>query len=83
VKDVYLPGSGLWVSEYPHADRTALLEISLAVEREAQQEAGAPGQPWTPAGGPAYGGPGQTGEAQQRYGGSWQQDEFGVGNSMY
>ena len=37
VKDVYLPDSGLWVSEYPHVDRTQLLEVSLQVEREAQE----------------------------------------------
>ncbi|KAL4431055.1 hypothetical protein ABPG75_006311 [Micractinium tetrahymenae] len=41
VKDVYLPSSGLWVSEYPHADRTQFLEVSLQVEREAQEVAGA------------------------------------------
>ncbi|KAL4425086.1 hypothetical protein ABPG77_010400 [Micractinium sp. CCAP 211/92] len=37
VKDVYLPNSGLWVSEYPHADRTQFLDVSLQVEREAQE----------------------------------------------
>ena len=31
VKDVYLPNSGLWVSEYPHCDRTQFLEVSLQV----------------------------------------------------
>jgi len=31
VKDVYLPNSGLWVTEYPHADRTQFLEVSLQV----------------------------------------------------
>ncbi|PRW58401.1 phosphate ABC transporter permease [Chlorella sorokiniana] len=37
VKDAYLPDSGLWVSEYPHCDRTQFLEVSLQVEREAQE----------------------------------------------
>ena len=30
VKDVYLPQAGLWLSEYPYCDRTALLDVSLA-----------------------------------------------------
>lgn len=75
VKDVYLPNSGLWVSEYPHCDRTQLLEISLAVEREAEEAAGGYGP------GPEegeeeqqgeYWGGGGGGSAQQPYGG-WQQ----------
>ena len=35
VKDVYLPDCGLWLSEYPFLDRTAFLELSLDIEREA------------------------------------------------
>lgn len=38
IKDVYLPDSGLWLSEYPYIDRTQYLEISLDIEREVQQQ---------------------------------------------
>ncbi|EFN59167.1 hypothetical protein CHLNCDRAFT_138041 [Chlorella variabilis] len=62
VKDVYLPSSGLWVSEYPHADRTRFLEV----EREAQAEAEAQ----------QYGG-GAAGQAgEQPGGGAWQPDDY-------
>jgi hypothetical protein len=70
VKDVYLPGSGLWVSEYPYADRSQFLQVSLEVEREAQEEASAQ-QYGADAGAPA----GQPGE-QQQYSGGWQQDNY-------
>lgn len=43
---MYLPNSGLWVSEYPHADRTQFLDVSL----QASQAGGA-----MPAAGPAAG----------------------------
>lgn len=36
VKDVYLPETGLWLSEYPYIDRAEFLEISLDIEREFQ-----------------------------------------------
>lgn len=35
VKDVYLPESGLWLSEYPFIDRSEFLELSLEIERES------------------------------------------------
>lgn len=35
VKDIYLPETGLWLSEYPYVDRAEFLEISLEIEREA------------------------------------------------
>ncbi|KAI3433469.1 hypothetical protein D9Q98_003281 [Chlorella vulgaris] len=70
VKDVYLPGSGLWVSEYPYADRSQFLQVSLEVEREAQEEVSAQ-QYGADAGAPA----GQPGE-QQQYSGGWQQDDY-------
>jgi hypothetical protein len=38
IKDVYLPDSGLWLSEYPYIDRAEFLEISLDVEREISSE---------------------------------------------
>lgn len=38
IKDVYLPDSGLWLSEYPYIDRAEYLEISLDIEREVQQQ---------------------------------------------
>eukprot|EP00890_Picochlorum_soloecismus_P004225 jgi/Picsp_1/4803/NSC_02171-R1_protein len=34
VKDVYLPESTLWLSEYPYIDRSEFLDISLNIERE-------------------------------------------------
>ena len=34
VRDVYLPESALWLSEYPYIDRSEFLEISLEIERE-------------------------------------------------
>lgn len=37
VKDVYLPSSGLWVSEYPHADRAQFLDVSLQARRAGRQ----------------------------------------------
>lgn len=52
VKDVYLPNSGLWLSEYPYCDRAEFLELSLQVEREAQEEAAAGGSSGTDAYGP-------------------------------
>lgn len=36
---MYLPGCGLWLSDYPYVDRTAFLEVSLEIEREMEQEA--------------------------------------------
>jgi hypothetical protein len=48
---VYLPNSGLWLSEYPYCDRAEFLELSLQVEREAQEEATA----GTSSGADAYG----------------------------
>ena len=38
VKDVYLPESGLWLSEYPYVDRAEFLEISLDIEQEMVQQ---------------------------------------------
>ena len=37
---MYLPQSGLWLSDYPFVDRNAFLDLSLAVERQRQQQAG-------------------------------------------
>lgn len=34
LKEVYLPESGLWLSNYPHVNRNLFLEISLEIERE-------------------------------------------------
>ncbi|GAB4817711.1 hypothetical protein N2152v2_004757 [Parachlorella kessleri] len=39
VKDVYLPGPCLWLSEYPFTERAAFLEVSLEIENEAEREA--------------------------------------------
>ena len=40
VKDVYLPESGLWLSEYPYIDRSEFLDISLDIEREFSEGEG-------------------------------------------
>ena len=37
VREVYLPQSGLWLSDYPFVDRNAFLDLSIAVERQRQQ----------------------------------------------
>lgn len=71
VKDVYLPNSGLWVSEYPHCDRTQLLEISLAVEREAEEAAGGYG--------PEAEEEEEAEEQQQWYGGGGGEQPYGGG----
>ena len=63
VKDVFLPDSGLWVSEYPHADRAQFIDVSLAIEREAAEAA---------AGGPAAQ-PAQ----QQQYGSGYDSGYYG------
>lgn len=34
LKEIYLPESGLWLSDYPHVNRNLFLEISLEIERE-------------------------------------------------
>ena len=34
VKEVYLPESGVWLSDYPHINRNLFLEISLDIERD-------------------------------------------------
>jgi hypothetical protein len=34
VKEVYLPESGVWLSDYPHINRNLFLEISLDIEKE-------------------------------------------------
>lgn len=34
VKDVYLPDSGIWLSEYPFLDRGEFLNLSLEIEKE-------------------------------------------------
>lgn len=38
LKEVYLPVSGLWLSEYPHISRNLFLDISLDIERVRKQE---------------------------------------------
>ena len=63
MKDAYLPNSGLWVSEYPHTDRTQFLEVSLQVEREGLAEAEAAAAAAAAAAGPA------AQQQQQQYGG--------------
>ena len=35
---MYLLQSGLWLSDYPFVDRSAFLDLSLAVERQRQQQ---------------------------------------------
>ena len=42
MKDAYLPSTGVWLTEYPFADRNAFLEVSLAIEQEAQAAAAGP-----------------------------------------
>lgn len=73
---MYLPDAGLWVSEYPHCDRTQFLDVSLAVEREAQEAAAAGGQP-QPAQQAPYGAGGweQPPPQQQYGGGAWEQPQ--------
>ncbi|KAK9835074.1 hypothetical protein WJX84_005413 [Apatococcus fuscideae] len=39
LKEVYLPETGIWLSDYPLTNRQAFLDVSLAVEDERQQEA--------------------------------------------
>ena len=60
LKEAYLPESGLWLADYPHVNRDAFLELSLAIERERkaadaelQQQA-----PTAAAAGPAAAAPG-------------------------
>lgn len=38
VPEVYLPTSGVWVSEYPHLAKTEFLDVSLQIERERKAE---------------------------------------------
>ena len=38
LKEVYLPVSGLWLSEYPHVNRNLFLDISLDIERQRRRE---------------------------------------------
>lgn len=38
LKEVYLPVSGLWLTEYPHLNRDVFLDISLDIERERRRE---------------------------------------------
>jgi hypothetical protein len=45
IREVYLPQSGLWLSDYPFVDRSAFLDLSLAVERSRQREEQAPPGP--------------------------------------
>ena len=40
LKEVYLPESGLWLSDYPHVNRDLFLEISLEIERERKMTMG-------------------------------------------
>ncbi|KAK9866700.1 hypothetical protein WJX84_002541 [Apatococcus fuscideae] len=39
LKEVYLPETGIWLSEYPLTDRQTFLDISLSVEDDRQQSA--------------------------------------------
>ena len=38
LKEVYLPVSGLWLSEYPLVNRNLFLDISLDIERQQSRE---------------------------------------------
>jgi len=40
IREVYAPGLGLWLAEYPFVDRASFLDISLQVERARQVAAG-------------------------------------------
>lgn len=51
VREVYLPQSGMWLSEYPFVDRDVFLDVSLAIERARQTAAAAGGTTATAAGG--------------------------------
>ncbi|KAF6256313.1 hypothetical protein COO60DRAFT_118700 [Scenedesmus sp. NREL 46B-D3] len=42
VREVYLPQSGIWLSEYPFVDRDVFLDVSLAIERGRQAAADGP-----------------------------------------
>ncbi len=39
VREVYLPQTGIWLSEYPFVNRDMFLSISLAIERARQAAA--------------------------------------------
>lgn len=79
VKDVYLPSSGLWVSEYPHADRAQFLDVSLQVERESQevQQWGQQQPPQQPNEQPYEQQPSEGGSYGPAGAGSWQGDGYG------
>jgi hypothetical protein len=40
LREVYLPGAGLWIADYPAADRRAFVRVSLAVEAERASAGG-------------------------------------------
>ena len=48
VKDVYLPDSGVWLSEYPFLDRSEFLKLSLEIEREGNVIPGNPSKETEP-----------------------------------
>ena len=36
LKEIYLPETGIWVTDYPHINRDVFLEMSLSVEQDRQ-----------------------------------------------
>ncbi|KAG1674151.1 hypothetical protein FOA52_015782 [Chlamydomonas sp. UWO 241] len=41
VREIYLPASGLWLTDYPFVDRAVFLDVSLDIEAARQAEAAA------------------------------------------
>ncbi|KAF5828237.1 hypothetical protein DUNSADRAFT_17994 [Dunaliella salina] len=39
IREVYAPGLGLWLSDYPFIDKSAFLDVSLQIENERQADA--------------------------------------------